>query len=108
MNAKTISIVSYITIIGWVIAYLKYKESEHKSKLASYHLGQGLGVFIFAVVMNIIVIITVSAIPSLGSTLALMSLLPVILLIFGIITAANEALKPVPFIGKLFEGKFNF
>jgi len=108
MNAKTISIVSYITIIGWVIAYLKHKESGQKSKLASYHLEQGLGVFIFAVAMNILVIIALSVIPSLGSILALMSLLPVILLIFGIITAANEALKPVPLIGKLFEGKLNF
>src|SRR5690606_31533625 len=105
MNAKTISIVSYITIIGWVIAYLQHRGNEPKSKLAAYHLGQGLGVFIFAVVLNIILRMIVSIVPSLTSVLSLVGLLPHILLIFGIITAANEALKPVPLIGKFFEGK---
>lgn len=108
MNAKTISIVSYITIIGWIIAFLQHKNSEQKSALASYHLGQGLGVFIFAVVLNIVLSIVISVIPSLGNTLALISFLPLVLIIFGIIAANNEVLKPVPLIGKIFEGKFNF
>jgi len=108
MSAKTISIVSYITIIGWVIAYLQHKGSEQKSKLASYHLCQGLGVFIFAVILNIILSVVVRIVPSLAGILSLVGLLPLVLLIFGIITAANEAIKPVPLIGKFFEGKFNF
>ncbi|MGS2760892.1 DUF4870 domain-containing protein [Sinomicrobium sp. M5D2P9] len=108
MNAKTISIVSYITIIGWIIAYFQHKGSEQKSELASYHLGQGLGVFIFAVVLNIILQIVMSIVPSLASILSLAGLIPLILLIFGIIAANNEVLKPVPLIGKFFEGKFNF
>ncbi|MGS2739782.1 DUF4870 domain-containing protein [Sinomicrobium sp. M5D2P17] len=108
MNARTISIVSYITIIGWIVAYLQHKGSEQKSALASYHLGQGLGVFIFAVILNIILSIIIRVVPSLGSILSLVGFVPLILLIFGIIAAANEALKPVPLIGKFFEGKFNF
>lgn len=108
MNAKTISIVSYITIIGWIIAYLQHKGTEQKSKLASYHLGQGLGVFIFAVILNIILGVVISIVPSLAGILSLIGLAPLILLIFGVIAAANEALKPVPLIGKFFEGKFNF
>lgn len=108
MKAKTISIVAYITIIGWVIAYLQYKQRKQKNELASYHLSQGLGVFIFAVVLNILLTIVISVVPSLGSILALVGLLPIVFLVFGIITAANEARKPVPIIGKLFEGMFNF
>lgn len=77
---------SYVTIIGWVIAYLQYKSSKRKSALASYHLVQGLGVFIFA----------------------LIGFLPLILLIFGNIAANNDALTPAPLIVALFEGKFNF
>lgn len=107
MKAKTISIVAYITIIGWVIAYLQYKQREQKNELVSYHLSQGLGVFIFAVVLNIILTIVISVVPSLGSILVLAGLLPIVFLIFGIITAANEARKPVPVIGKVFEGMFN-
>ncbi|MBC9798271.1 DUF4870 domain-containing protein [Sinomicrobium weinanense] len=108
MNAKTISIVSYITIIGWIIAYLQHKGSEQKSALASYHLGQGLGVFIFAVILSIVINILARVVPALGSILSLVGLLPLVLLIFGIIAANNEAMKPVPLIGKFFEGKFNF
>ncbi|MBC9796124.1 DUF4870 domain-containing protein [Sinomicrobium weinanense] len=108
MNAKTISIVSYITIIGWIIAYVQHKGSEQKSKLASYHLGQGLGVIIFAVILSIVINILVRVAPALGGIFSLVGLLPLILLIFGIIAANNEALKPVPLIGKFFEGKFNF
>lgn len=108
MNAKTISIVAYITIIGWIIAYLQNKNSEQKSKLASYHLGQGLGIFIFSIILNIALFIVMSIVPSLRSILGLLGVVPLILIIFGIITANNEALKPVPLIGKFFEGKFNF
>lgn len=108
MNAKTIAVVSYLTIIGWVIAYVQHKGNEQKSKLAAYHLGQGLGIFIFAVVLNVILRVIISIVPSLAGLLSLVGLVPLILLVFGIITAANEALKPVPLIGKFFEGKFNF
>jgi len=108
MNAKTISIVSYITIIGWIVAYFQHKGSTQKSTLASYHLEQGLGVFIFAVILNIVLSILIRVVPSLGSIFSLVGLVPLVLLIFGIIAAANEAQKPVPFIGKFFEGKFNF
>lgn len=108
MKAKTLSIVAYITIIGWVIAYLQYKQRKQKNELASYHLSQGLGIFIFAVILNIILTIVISVVPSLGSILALVGLLPIVFLIFGVITAANEARKPVPIIGKVFEGMFNF
>lgn len=108
MNAKTISIVSYITIIGWLIAYFKNKENSVKSDLASYHLGQGMGVFIFAVLLNIALMIVLSLVPTIGRVLNLVTILPLILIIFGIIAANNEVKKPVPLIGKLFEGRFNF
>ncbi|QDH79614.1 DUF4870 domain-containing protein [Echinicola soli] len=108
MNAKTISIVSYITIIGWIVAYFQHKGTTEKSKLASYHLEQGLGVFIFAVILNIALGIIISVVPSLGGILSFVGIVPLVLLIFGIIAAANEARNPVPLIGKFFEGKFNF
>lgn len=108
MNAKTISIVSYLTIIGWAIAYFSNKNNDPKSELASYHLGQSLGVFIFAVILNMVLTVAASIIPSLGSVLSLLGLIPLVFIILGVITANNKALKPVPIIGVFFEGKFNF
>src|SRR3546814_836767 len=108
MTAKTVSIVSYITIIGWVIAYFQYKDSEPKNELASYHLEQGLGVFIFSVALNVALRIVISIVPSFASKLSLVGFVPLLLLIFGMIAANNEALKPLPLFGKFFEGKFTF
>lgn len=60
-----------------------------------------------SLVLSIIIYILMAIIPPFSTALPLMGLLPIILIIFGIIGAYNEALKPVPIIGKLFVGKFN-
>ena len=46
MTNKTLSIVSYITIIGWLIAYFSYKDKSEteKSTVVNYHLKQSLGI----------------------------------------------------------------
>ncbi len=107
MKAKNIAILSYITIIGWVIAYFQYKGGNEKSELASYHLGQSLGLFILAVVLNVMLAVLGSIVPSLGTVFMLVGFLPLFLLIFGIIAAVNEARTPVPLLGKFFEEKIN-
>ncbi|MBZ4191958.1 DUF4870 domain-containing protein [Niabella beijingensis] len=108
MSNKTLAIVSYITIIGWLITYFSYKDQQEKSTLVSYHLEQGLGVFIFSVIVSIAVGILSAILPALSLIFSLISLVPLILLILGIINAANEVCKPVPVIGKFFEKKFGF
>ncbi|GAA4918827.1 DUF4870 domain-containing protein [Mucilaginibacter defluvii] len=108
MSNKTKAIVAYITIIGWIIAYLDYKKSTDKSPLVNYHLGQSLGLIIFSFVLGIAVTILVSIVPSLYFLSMIVSLVSLVLLLLGIITANNETIKPLPIVGKLFEGKFNF
>lgn len=108
MKNKTLAIVAYITLIGWIVAYIQYKNQNEKDQLVRYHLGQALGIFIFSIALNIALTIIAAIIPSLATILSLAGLLPLILLILGIISAANEAMSPVPGIGKLFENKFSF
>jgi len=108
MKNKNLAIVAYITVIGWIIAYLQYQKQSEKSPLVRYHLSQALGIYIFAVALSIVITIVASIIPALGSILSIAGLLPLILLILGIISASNEAMSPVPGIGKLFENKFSF
>ncbi|QNK64752.1 DUF4870 domain-containing protein [Pedobacter sp. PAMC26386] len=107
MSNKTLSILSYITIIGWVIAYIKHKEAVPHSSLVRYHLKQGFGMFLLAIAVNIVLTILVSIIPSL-SGLAFVGFALFILNILGIVNAANQEEKPVPLVGKLFEDKFDF
>lgn len=105
MNNKTLSIVSYITLIGWLISYFAGKENANS--LLKYHLKQGLGLFITGVIFNIILTVIVFIIPSLYF-LGYIGYAFWILAIIGIINANNEIEKPLPIIGKLFEDKFSF
>jgi uncharacterized membrane protein len=108
MNNKTLSILSYVTIIGWLISYFSFKKETIKDPLVGYHLEQGLGIFIISVALNIILIIIASIMPSLASVLSIAGYVVMILWVFGIINAVNEKKKPVPVFGKIFEGKFKF
>lgn len=102
------AIVAYITLIGWIISYLEFKKSPEKSSLVNYHLGQSLGVIITSFVLSIASTIILAIIPSLGFIFYFILLIPFVLLLLGIVAANNELEKPVPVIGKIFEGKFNF
>nr|WP_295863366.1 DUF4870 domain-containing protein [uncultured Chitinophaga sp.] len=108
MTKKTLAIISYITLIGWLIAYFQYKNGDGKSPLVKYHLEQALGIIIFSVVLSVALTIIGMVIPSLARILSIAGLLPLILMIFGIIAASNESTSPVPGIGKFFEEKFSF
>jgi len=108
MDKKTLSIVAYVTIIGWIIAFVVHKNNTDKHSLVRYHLEQALGIFIFALLLNVGIAIITTIMPFLGFALSFLHLLPLALLIHGIINAAAEAQKPVWLIGPLFVGKFNF
>lgn len=105
MDNKTLAIVAYITLIGWLVSYFKGKEKANN--LLKYHLRQSLGLLIVSIIINVLLNIVVVILPSL-SILMYVSILFFVLLVIGIINAANEVEKPLPIIGKMFEGKFAF
>ena len=110
------AIVSYITIIGWLISFFSYKDKE-KDSLVSYHLKQSFGLFVTMFCINIAlrILITIFAIMNLTGIIGIIGILAMvlsitylILLIIGIITANKGEEKPLPIVGKMFEGKFDF
>jgi len=105
MNNKTLSIVAYITIIGWLIAYFSGKDKA--DALLKYHLKQSLGLAIVSIIFNVVLMVVASIVPSLAF-LGLIGYVIMIFWILGIINAANGALKPVPVFGKAFENQFAF
>jgi uncharacterized membrane protein len=108
MDKKTLSIVSYITIIGWIIALVQYK--GEKAPEVRFHLKQSLGVMLLGLVFSIAMTIITSIVPSLYflSYANLVILVLWILWILGIINAANGAQKQLPLIGGFAERKLNF
>ena len=110
MNNRTLAMLSYVTIIGWLIAF--FVKREETDALRKYHLKQGFGLLLLTVAINLLVRI-------LGNTLSLFaysidiiagagSLLVLILAIIGILNASKEEKKPLPLIGKYCEDKFDF
>lgn len=107
---KTIGILSYITLIGFIVALVlnQNKQGEEK-RFGAFHLRQALGLIIcaigvfivFAILSTIFMMISFSllAIVSLFSTLIWLGFLA--LLIVGIINAANGTFKEIPLIGTL-------
>lgn len=105
MDKKTLSIVAYITLIGWIIAYVQYKNDQ--SPEVRFHLKQSLGVMILGLVLSVAMTIIVSIVPSLAF-LNLLSLVVVLLWILGIINAANGVQRPLPLCGAVAENQLNF
>ncbi len=104
MDNKTLSIVSYITVFGWLISFVLGKDKSNS--LLKYHLKQSLGLVIFSIALSVILNI-IFLVAKIG-ILSILGLIPLVLAIIGIINAANEVEKPLPLIGKMFEDKFSF
>jgi len=53
--ATLVSVISYFTLIGWVVAMVIY--DKHQSSLASFHLRQSLGLIITGALLSFIPLI---------------------------------------------------
>ncbi len=84
MNAKTTSIVAYISWIGLLIAYLAGDKEG-----AKFHLNQALVVFLFSLL---------SVIPCVGW---IWGIFMVVCWIMGLVAAIKQEENEVPLIGKI-------
>ncbi|KGJ92801.1 DUF4870 domain-containing protein [Colwellia psychrerythraea] len=50
--ATLVAVISYFTLIGWVVAMVIY--DKHQSSLASFHLRQSLGLIITGAILSLI------------------------------------------------------
>ena len=108
MKKKTASLVCYLTIIGWFIAYKHYNRSK-KTSLLKFHLKQSFGLTVLGVITNLIIIRTQLFVFSpMNLFLILNNMLLFILWIAGVTSATYGVKLPLPIIGSLFENKFNF
>lgn len=103
-DGKTIAIVSYLTLIGWIIAYVMH--GSNKTKIGAYHLRQSLGLGIIGVGLWILSLVFIF-IPYLGFIMYwLINISFLGLLVFwilGLVAAANGEEKPVPVLGEMIQ-----
>ena len=100
-DGKTVAIVSYLSIIGWIIAYVMY--GNNKTPLGAYHLRQTIALFIVGLCTWILQMMLIF-IPIIGWIISILLIFVYIglfvLWIIGFIAAINGEEKPMPVIGK--------
>lgn len=100
MDEKTIAIISYITIIGWIIAYVQL--GKNKSSLAIFHIRQSLFLMLCAFGICIIQMLFAFA-PYLGWIISMFFSLVMlgflVLWVIGLLNAINGEQKPLPIFG---------
>jgi hypothetical protein len=113
---KTVAIVSYLTLIGFIVAIVLH--SSKKTKLGAYHLRQVLGFMLTGVVgwIAVAIVMFVLALVLSFVKFLLAILIPLIWLAFvgsmialwvmGLIAAVNGQLKPMPVVGPYYQKWF--
>lgn len=96
-EGKTIAIVSYLTIIGLIVAFVL--NNEKKNSFASFHIRQSLGVMLTGLALGV-----VAMIPFLGWIVALFGWIFILILwASGFLAALNEKRKPVMILGENYQ-----
>ncbi|WP_378173290.1 DUF4870 domain-containing protein [Aquimarina sp. SS2-1] len=100
-QGKTAAIVSYITLIGTIIAF--FMNQDDKNSFASFHIRQALGIHIGFYLLGALVSMFDSWLISSSFYVFIF-----VLWVFGLITAVREEQKPVPIVGSYFQDWFTF
>ncbi len=97
MDKKVTGIVSYIAIIGWVIAYMAGDKEG-----AKFHLNQSLVINLCNLVHSLLLSTILNYIPLVGPIVsAVISLLLLVCWILGLVYAIKEEDKEVPVLGTI-------
>lgn len=95
-EGKTMAVISYITVFGLLIAFLV--NSSKNNEFTKYHIGQSVRL----VLLGIANYILSAFIPdTLGMITMIVGLGILVLMVLGIINAANGKAVPLPLIGTI-------
>ena len=103
-DGKTIAIISYITLIGLIIAFFMNKDK--KDELASFHIRQMLGLTLLSIAISILGWVLGSFSSMLSMLSSLLSLGVLVLWVLGLIKAINGEKGAVPIVGSMFQDWF--
>lgn len=109
---NTLAWVSYLTIIGWIIALVMYNDSQKSNTLVKFHLKQSLALMLAGIAFWVVLLV-LAFIPILGWLVAVV-ITPIFYILFfviwilGLVYAAQGQEKHLPIIGKIADEKLSF
>lgn len=98
-EGKTIAIISYITIIGTVIAFIM--NNDKKNSFASFHIRQAVGIYLLFFVIRLL-----TRFETMGWIENILYFTALVFLVIGIVGAIQEEEKKIPFLGDQFQEWF--
>lgn len=98
-DGKTIAIISYITLIGWIIAYIMH--DKDKTDLGAFHLRQSLGIIVTAIALSV-----VSSVVGISILSWIIQVAILVFWILGFVGAVQGEKKLVPLLGAQFQQWF--
>lgn len=98
-NGKTVAIIAYITLVGWIIALIM--NNGNKTALGSFHIRQSLGIMCVGVILAFI-----SGIIGIWILSTIINLSLLVFWLLGLISAVQGEMKPVPVLGEQFQEWF--
>jgi len=106
-EGKTVAIIAYLTIIGFIIAIIQH--GSNKTKLGAYHLRQVVGFMITGLVLGILLSLLISmGLYEFGGIVSFVVWIGLLIsMIISFINAVNGKEKPAPVFGKLYEEWFS-
>ena len=99
-EGKTMAIISYITIIGTIIAFIM--NNSTKNSFASFHIRQMIGLSLLSIVNSYVL----GSLLGLGMVSMVIGLGIFVLWVLGLIGAVQGEEKRVPLLGDLFQDWF--
>ncbi len=93
--ARLVAVVSYLTIVGWLVALLIY--GHHKASLSSFHLRQSLGLIVTGCLLSFI--------PLIGWAL---NLGVIAAWFYGVFFAIKGVEQQVPLLGDFYQQHLDF
>ncbi len=98
-EGKTIAIISYITFIGTIIAFIM--NNDKKNSFAAFHIRQMIGLILLGIVINLI-----ARVANLGLISTVLGLVPLVFWVLGFIGVLQGEEKKVPLLGDMFQEWF--
>jgi uncharacterized membrane protein len=96
-EGKTMAIISYVTIIGLVVAYFSNKDKGNE--FTKFHIGQSVRAIIAGIVISIIATILVM-VTGIG-LISYFSYAGLVFMVLGVLNAMNGKTEKLPLIGNI-------